>query len=128
MGATEYAISKNVRNNLIVREVDETRQRQLWRWVFIVVALVTVAVFTAWPHLELLRYGYRLEAMQQERADEEEIARRLRLEIETLRSPARIEQYATEQLHMVAPRRDEIVVIERVVPAEPPPSSVVASR
>lgn len=128
MDAAEYAISKNVRNNLVVREVDEIRQRQLWRWVFVLFVLVAVAVITAWQHLELLRYGYRLEAMQQERADEEEIARRLRLEIETLRSPERIEQYATEQLHMVRPRRDEVVVIERVVPAEAPPSSVVASR
>ncbi len=128
MDAAEYAISKHVRNNLVVREVDEIRQRQLWRWVFIVFVLVGVAVITAWQHLELLRYGYRLEAMQQERADEEEIARRLRLEIETLRSPERIAQYATERLHMVAPRRDEVVVIERVVPAEAPPSSVVASR
>ena len=128
MDATEYAISKDVRNNLIVREVDKTRQRQLWRWVFIVVALVAVAVITAWQHFELLRYGYRLEAMQQERADEEEIARHLRLEIETLQSPERIERYAIERLHMVAPRRDEVVVIERVVPSEPPPSSIVASR
>jgi len=128
MEATEYAISKHVRNDLIVREVDELRQRQLWRWVFVVVVLVAVTVISAWQHFELLRYGYRLEAMQQERADEEEIARRLRLEIETLRSPERIEQYATEQLHMVAPRRDEVVVVERIVPAEPPPLSVVASR
>lgn len=128
MDAAEYAISKHVRNNLVVREVDEIRQRQLWRWVFIVFVLVAAAVITAWQHLDLLRYGYRLEALQRERADEEEITRRLRLEIETLRSPERIEQYATERLHMVEPRRDEVVVIERVVPAEPPPSSVVASR
>ena len=128
MDATEYAISKDVRNTLIVREVDETRQRQLWRWVAVAVALVAVAVITAWQHLELLHSGYRLEVMQQERADEEEIARHLRLEIETLRSPQRIEQYAIQRLHMVAPQRDEVIVIERVVPPEPPPSSIVASR
>ena len=35
MSATdfEYAIKKDVRNNPIVREVDEARQRQLWRSV-----------------------------------------------------------------------------------------------
>jgi hypothetical protein len=27
----EYAIKKDVRNNPIVREIDEERQRQLWR-------------------------------------------------------------------------------------------------
>ena len=30
-GEFEYAIKKDVRNNPIVREVDEARQRQLWR-------------------------------------------------------------------------------------------------
>ena len=87
-----------------------------------------VLLFSAWQHFELLRHGYRLEQMQRERAAEEEAARQLRLEIETLRSPQRIEALATEQLHLVAPTRDEAIVIERVVPAEPPATSVVARR
>ena len=41
--------------------------------------------------------------MQKERAAEEEVNRHLRLEIDTLRSPARIERLATERLRMVAP-------------------------
>ena len=31
MESFEYAIKKDVRNNPIVREVDEARQRQLWK-------------------------------------------------------------------------------------------------
>ena len=57
-----------------------------------------------------------------------ETARQLRLEIETLKSPKRIETLATRQLHLVAPSRDEAIVIERVVPADPPAASVVARR
>jgi cell division protein FtsL len=66
--------------------------------------------------------------MQHERAAEEEAARRLRLEIDTLRSPRRLEALATRQLRLVAPSRDEAIVIERVVPSEPPDTSVVARR
>jgi cell division protein FtsL len=66
--------------------------------------------------------------MQQERAAEDEINRHLRLEIETLKSPARIERLATGRLHMVAPEPDEAAVIERVIPAQAPPRSVVARR
>ena len=58
----------------------------------------SVLLFSAWQHFELLRHGYRLEQMQQERAAEDEINRHLRLEIETLRSPARIERLATGRL------------------------------
>jgi len=66
--------------------------------------------------------------MQRERAIEEEINRHLRLEIETLRAPQRIEKLATEQLGMVAPGTDEAIVLERVTPVEPPAKSLVAVR
>ena len=66
--------------------------------------------------------------MQQERAGEEEINRHLRLEIETLRSPARIERLATGGCTWWRPRPDEATVIERVIPTPAPPRSVVARR
>jgi cell division protein FtsL len=124
----EYAIKKDVRNNPIVREVDETRQRELWKWVGVAGFLVLVLLFSAWQHFEILRHGYQIEQIDRERAAEEETKRRLLLEIETLRSPKRIEALATERLHLVAPSRDEAIVIERVQPVDPPAKSVVARR
>jgi len=124
----EYAIKKDIRNNPIVREVDQARQRQIWRSMAIGLFLVAVLLFSAWQHFELLRHGYQIQRMQQERAAEEEINRHLRLEIETLRAPKRIEKIATEQLHLVTPERGQAIVIERVTPAPPPEKSVVAAR
>jgi hypothetical protein len=66
--------------------------------------------------------------MQRDRATEEDAARHLRLEIDTLRSPQRIEALATRRLRLVAPTKDEAIVIERVVPDDPPSASVVARR
>jgi cell division protein FtsL len=128
MESFEYAVKKDVRNNPIVREVDEARQRDMWKSVGVAGVLVLVLLFSAWQHFELLRHGYQIEAMKRQSAAEEETMRRLRLEIETLRSPKRIESLATEQLHLVAPSRDEAVVIERVQPADPPAKSIVAQR
>ena len=128
MEAFEYAIKKDVRNNPIVREVDEARQRELWKTIAIAGFLVLVLLVSAWQHFELLRHGYEVEELQRQRAAEEEIARRLHLEIDTLKSPKRIESLATGQLHLVTPSRDEAIVIERVVPPEPPAASVVARR
>jgi cell division protein FtsL len=124
----EYAIKKDIRNNPIVREVDQARQQQLWRSMGIGVFLVAVMLFSAWQHFELLRHGYQIEFMQRERATEEEVNRQLRLEIETLRAPRRIEKIATEQLHLVTPSRDQAIVIERVTPSAPPEKSIVAAR
>jgi cell division protein FtsL len=124
----EYAIKKDVRNNPIVREVDQERQRELWRSAAVGVFLVIVLLFSAWQHFELLKHGYRLEQMQKERAAADEINRHLRLEIEALRSPARIERLATGQLHMVAPGPDDAEIIGRVIEVPAPPRSAVARR
>ena len=124
----EYAIRKDVKNNPIVREVDQRRQRELWQSAVIGSLLVLVLLVSAWQQFELLRHGYRLEQMQRDRATEAEINRHLRLEIETLRAPQRIEKLATERLGMVAPSADDAIVLERVKPAEPPASSLVAVR
>jgi cell division protein FtsL len=126
--AFEYAVKKDVRNNPIVREMDRARQRELWSLVGIASFVVLVLLISAWQHFELLQHGYQVEQMQKERAFEEDAARQLRLEIETLRAPKRIEALALRQLHLVAPTRNEAIVIERVVPAEPPDRSVIAQR
>jgi cell division protein FtsL len=125
----EWAIKKDVRNNPIVREVDRERHREMWRSVAISVFLVVVVLFSAWQQLELrVRYGYGMEEMQQQRADEAEIHRHLSLEIETLRAPHVIERRAKRELHMVAPGPAEATIIERVVRPEAPPRTVIARR
>jgi cell division protein FtsL len=124
----EYAIKKDVRNNPIVREIDEERQRQLWRTAGISAVLVLVLLFSAWQTFELIRHGYDIQRLERERASEEEINRHLRLEIETLRAPKRIEEMAIRDLKLVAPDRDKAIVIERVTPTEPPDKSIVALR
>src|SRR3954469_615521 len=116
--AFEYAIRKDVRNNPIVREVDEARQRELWKTVAVACVFVGMLLFWAAEQFELLRHGYRLEEIQRQWTAEEDVTRHLRLEIETLKSPKRIEELATKRLHLVTPTQEEAIVIERVVPAE----------
>ncbi len=124
----DYVVRRDIQNNPIVREVDKARQRELLRSAAVGVFLVFVLLFSAWQHFELLQLGYRIEQKQQERAREMEINRHLKLEIETLQAPDRVERIATEQLDLVTPGSDEAIVIERVVPAAAPDRSLVAAR
>ena len=126
--AFEYAVKKDVRNNPIVREVDRERHHDMFRSAAIVAFLVGVLLYSAWQHFELLRHGYRIEQMQRDRAAEEAVGRHLRLEIETLLSPARIERLAKDRLRMIEPGPNEAEVIEVVTQSPAPPSSVIASR
>ncbi len=124
----EYAVRKDVRNNPIVREVDAKRKVEMWKTLGLAMLLVVAVMFWTWQHFELLRNGYRLEELQKAQAEEESATRLLKLQIETLRSPRRIEALARGRLNLVTPAREDAIVIERVVPAEPPARSVVARR
>ncbi|HEY6617615.1 MAG TPA: cell division protein FtsL [Vicinamibacterales bacterium] len=126
--AFEYSIKKDIRNNPIVREIDLERHREMWRSMGIGLFLVAVLLFSAWQHFELQQHGYKYEQMLQERAEEDLVNRHLRLEVETLKAPARVERVATGKLRMVAPTTTDSTVIERVAPAPVPPRSVVARR
>ena len=124
----EYAIRKDVRNNPIVREVDHRRQRELWSSLGIGAVLVLVVMFDAWQHFEHIRHGYALDGLQKALTAEDGVRRHLRLEIETLRAPQRIERIAVTRLGMIQPTSGDAIVLERVLPAESPARSVVASR
>ncbi len=112
----------------VVLEVDRSRQGEFRRWLAIGCAVLAAALFDGWQRSVPVAHGYRLEEIHRSLAEEDAIGRRLRLEIASLLSPARIEWLATSELHLVAPGRDNAIVIERIVPPPAPPSSVVALR
>ena len=122
----EYAIKKDVRNNPIIREVDEARQRQLWRSFGMGAILVVVLLFSTWQHFELVDHGYKVQRLEKERAAEMEINRHLTLQIETLRSPARIEEIAKGKLNLVVPTRETAIIIDRAAPSAAPDRSAIA--
>ena len=126
--AFEYAIKKDVRNNPIVREVDEERHREMWRSSLIGVFLVLVLLFSAWQHFEQLRHGYEFEQAQSDREEALADNRRYRADLEELTSPSRIQKLAAERLGMHEPAPGDATVIERVAPTPVPLRSVVARR
>jgi len=101
----------------------EVLARSGWLYRDVVPSLLAIgkAVF------ELLRHGYRFEQMQQELVAEQETNRHLRLETETLASPARIEREA-RRIGLGPATPADTVVVERVLQSAPLPKSVVASR
>jgi hypothetical protein len=128
MDGFEYAIKKDVRNNPIVREVDEARHRQQWRWVAIAGFLVMMVLFWAWQNFVLLRNSYHVADISIEIKTEEKRGQTLRVELEKLRSPARIAARAAD-LHLVEPTLgEEAIIIQRVRPADLPAHSVLARR
>ena len=79
-------------DNSPIRDIDWTRHRALWRRFLALLVLMGIGMAATWQHGELRRYGYDMERLRQERSTLEATNRQLWLEIEMLRSPARIER------------------------------------
>jgi len=125
--AMVFSVPKDIQNHP-VRNVDIARQREMWWSVAFVSILVGALLMVAWQHSQWTDLGYDLTRVQQERAASEAENRHLRLELETLRAPQRIEALALKDLHLVAPSQTEAVVLEMVREAATPSRTLVARR
>jgi hypothetical protein len=110
----EHAIKMDVRNNPIVRELDQARQRELWRWMLVGGALVGVILFSLWQRFSVMRVATQIESTERDLGQARELHRRLRLEVERLSAPGRIEQLALRN-HMIHPDLSTIRIIARPV-------------
>ncbi|MCC7008722.1 MAG: cell division protein FtsL [Acidobacteria bacterium] len=119
-----YAVRKDIRNNPVVREHDLQQKREFRRIVALASLAVGMLLFSAWQHFQTRTHSMRIEALRVERAKEEAVNRKLRLNLEVLRAPDVIELRATRELGLRAPTLAETVVIERARVATPPPAMV----
>jgi cell division protein FtsL len=124
----EYAIKKDIRNNPVVRQVDAQQKREFLTTSFLAGLIMAMGIFAAWQHLQIVTTGYDTQKLQEARAAEEALNRRLRLEVETLRAPQRIEDLALRKLHMTAPLPKDTLVVERATPTAPDQAIVAAVR
>ncbi len=63
--------------------------------------------------VQIVRLGYKLDALEREKNELERANRALRIEASSLSSPARIEGLAVKQLGMIRPPKENIVVVKR---------------
>ena len=124
----EYAIKKDIQNNPVVREIDLQQKREFSRMVWSAAVIVGMLLFSAWQHFEIVNNGYQVEKLRLEKAAEESLNRKLRLELETLRRPQQIESYAMKTLRMSPPSSADTIVIERTTASTPARSIVAAHR
>ena len=91
----------------------KSRPRKSNFLLFIVPLLLLVlsALFFVWSRIQVIQLGHEISlALKQERALTEG-SKQLRLEIATLKSYARIEKIALEELGLSKPKSDQVVVI-----------------
>lgn len=117
-----FLLSKEVRNEQLVRQLDRKRHRELFMAAITGLVLTLAVIAYAWPHFELIRLGYRMEELRSQRERLVDIKRHLELQRATEVAPDRIERIAVEELGMVYPDRERTVYLEILQ------SGAVASR
>ena len=109
-----YAFRRPVANTYLVRERDRRRQRELAVVLLSVLCLGGGLLAYTWIHLEVLRTGYRIEALERELTELTQTERQLRLEAAYLASPSRVEQRAVRELAMQSPALEQMVFWEEL--------------
>jgi len=80
-------------------------------FTLLLLCFVGASLFYVWSRIQVIQLGYEIShALKEERALVE-TGKRLRLEIATLKSYTRIEKLAVEELRMVKPKPDQVIVI-----------------
>ena len=73
--------------------------------------LIGGALFYVWSRIQVIQLGYEISsALKAERTLAEE-NKKLRVEIATLKSYARIERLAVQELRMTKPKPEQVIVI-----------------
>jgi len=123
----EYAIKQDIKNNPVVREVDQDQRREFVRMIGRAALIVAMLMFALWPRTSRITDGYTYEKLQDEVAREKKLQRMYRLEIESLRRPQEVQKRATRELHMVEPTERDTVVIGLAPAGTPADRAIVAA-
>lgn len=98
------------------RERDRRRLQSMVRGLLGAGLLVVLVLGVVALRVQQVRLSYRLDALRGERAELEERRSRLRVELATLNSLARIESKARGELGMVRPTLDQVRLAREFVP------------
>jgi len=87
------------------------RKSHLLWFALLTLFLIVSSLFFVWSRIQTIQLGYEISNALKEGRALVETNKKLRLEMATLKSYARIERIATEELGMSKPRPDQVIVI-----------------
>lgn len=79
--------------------------------VYASLAVMVLVLAYVWCHLQVTEMNYQMARAIKVRERLLEENDRLKVEVERLKSPSRVEEYARDKLNMNYPERDQVVVL-----------------
>jgi len=118
----EYHTVKRIDNTRLARPASRARLRDLWRLCAASGAIAGCLLVYTWQHFECIQTRYQVEQLESERAKAVQLNQQLHLEVAALRSPARVDAIARNQLGLSVP------VPGQVEPAEESSDGAVVAQ
>ena len=87
------------------------RSHLLFFFTLFMLFVIGGSLFYVWSRIQVIQLGYEISNAVKEEKALNGLNKKLRLEIATLKSYARIEKLAAEELGMTKPRPDQVIVI-----------------
>ncbi len=122
MSAGRFDLAYRPDGRWLHRKLDRARYLLLLRYCAVALVLLAALVLAAWPRLEAVRLGYRVEQLRLERDRLEKDIQRYRLEWSQLTDPRRVERAGRES-HGLEPPEEFVVLEVTGAGAAPPPGS-----
>jgi hypothetical protein len=120
----EIYFHKPIDNSRLVKVTDPERKREMAMFAGALGLLLVLFLVFCWQHYSAIEYGYRNEALRQQREQLLEARRQLQLDEAQLREPWRIDELA-HQMGLQAPMAGQVV---RLDTAEPNSGGPVMAR
>lgn len=110
------ALNGHMDRRLWMKEGLKTKStsRKSNRFLFTIILILFIvggSLFYVWSRIQVIQFGYEISNALKVGREFAENNKKLRLEIATLKSYARIEKIAVEDLKMAKPKPDEVIVI-----------------
>ncbi len=94
-------------------ELSASQRWDLFPYLIIVTVLLTlVSLFHVWSRVKVVDLNLQLTEANRNLKEYQQEKNRLRLEVASLRNPARIEMLAKEQLGMALPSDQQVIVVK----------------
>jgi len=80
-------------------------------FILLMLFFIGGSLFYVWSRIQVFQLGYEISNVLKEERALTEANKKMRLEIATLKSYARIEKLAVEELRMAKPKPEQVIVI-----------------
>jgi cell division protein FtsL len=89
------------------------RRWDLFPYLMVVMVLLTlVSVFHVWSRVKVIDMNLQIAGITKDIREQEQEQNRLRLEVASLKTPARIEALAKGELGMALPTEQQVVIVK----------------